>query len=417
MIIKSRLKKDIKAVVYLPASKSESNRGLTLKALTPYVDLDFSIDNLSDAEDTRVLNKLLFGDLESNSNLYNVGHAGTAMRFLTAYLAIKKDSKVILTGSDRMKERPIEILVEALIGIGADIHYLNKKGYPPIEIKGKNLLGGVVSIDSTVSSQYLSALLMIAPCLKNGLELHLKGKLVSKPYLDMTIDLMNSFGVDVGEEGNKYIVKPQIYKPASIRIESDWSAASYWYEIAALSKSCEIELRGLNKKSRQGDQELIQIFRIFGVETSWNEDGVVLSKSADTKLNYEKKYRFNLERTPDLAQAIICACAGLGLDAFFSGLSTLKIKETDRLLALKSELKKFNVELELIGNDKAELLNFNKITKPKIPVLTYQDHRMAMAFAPLALVVGEVQVKDSDVVKKSYPNFWNDLDLVFDVVI
>lgn len=417
MLIKSRLKKDIKAVVYLPASKSESNRGLMLKALTPYVDLSFSIENLSDAEDTRVLNRLLFGDLESKSNLYNVGHAGTAMRFLTAYLAIKKDSKVILTGSDRMQERPIEILVEALRGIGADIHYLNKKGYPPIEIKGENLLGGVVTIDSTVSSQYLSALLMIAPCLKNGLELQLKGKLVSKPYLDMTVDLMNSFGVEVGEEENKYLVKPQVYKPTSIKIESDWSAASYWYEIAALSKSCEIELRGLNKKSRQGDQELIQIFRVFGVETFWREDGVVLSKSAGIKLNHEKTYRFNLERTPDLAQTIICTCAGLGLNAFFSGLSTLKIKETDRLLALKSELKKFNIELDLIGANKAGLLIFNKITKPQIPVLTYQDHRMAMAFAPLALVIGEVQIEDPDVVKKSYPNFWNDLDLVFDVVI
>ena len=228
---------------------------------------------------------------------------------------------------------------------------------------------------------------------------------------------MHEFGVEVIKTSNSYKIKPQSYIFKCIKIESDWSAASYWFEIAALSEFCEIELIGLNKNSRQGDQELVQIFKIFGVNTSWNTNGVTISKFGVKQLDYNKVYHFNLERTPDLAQTIICTCAGLGLKAVFTGLSTLKIKESDRLLALQTELKKFNVQLNIEGLDKAELLNENIIIEPEKPIATYQDHRMAMSFAPLALIVEKVKIEDSDVVKKSYPNYWNDLKTVFEVVI
>jgi len=258
---------------------------------------------------------------------------------------------------------------------------------------------------------------MIAPLLKNGLDLKLVGKVVSKPYLDMTLALMSSFGVEVLKSENSYKIAPQNYSlNETIVIESDWSAASYWYQVAAFSDSCQIELKGLKNESLQGDSELVNLFKMFGVITTWTEQGVIISKST-VRFDYEKIYCFDLEQTPDLAQTLICTCAGLGLKAKFFGLSTLKIKETDRLVALKSELKKFSVQLVIVGSDEAELLNKSNISKPNHSVATYEDHRMAMSFAPLALVVGEVTIENSTVVKKSYPNYWNDMATVFNVVI
>lgn len=414
MIIKLKTK-NFTTTVDLPASKSESNRALILKALSAHQDSDAELINLSDAEDTVTLHDLL--NNEPKEFIYNVGHAGTAMRFLTAYFAQKNDSKVVLTGSERMQNRPIMVLVKALCQLGASVDYIGKEGFPPLLIKGKTIEGGELIIDSTVSSQYLSALLMIAPLLKNGLKLTLEGKTVSEPYLDMTVSLMNDFGVEVTKKDNTYLVLPQSYYFKTIQIESDWSAASYWYQLAALSESCEIALKGLKRNSRQGDSQLVELFSVFGVSTTWNEEGILITKHKTTKIDFEKEYHFNLERTPDLAQTIICTCAGLGLKTRITGLSTLKIKETDRLLALQTELKKLNVILNRIGEETAELLNTTQIAAPNVPIATYEDHRMAMAFAPLALIVGQLNIENPEVVKKSYPNFWSDLNMVFNVVI
>lgn len=410
MKIKS-LTSAVKAEVELPASKSESNRVLIITALAKSA-ID-AIGNLSKAKDTQVLKEILFFNNECST--VDVGHAGTAMRFLTAFFAVGAQNDVVITGSSRMQQRPISVLVDALNSIGADISYLNNEGYPPVLIKKNTLDGLFLEIDASVSSQYISSILMIAPVLANGLIIKMTGTLVSRPYIDMTIDLMQFFGVTVLSKNNEIKILPQVYKVKPIIIESDWSAASYWYEIAALSNSCQITLLGLKKESRQGDQKIAELYKKFGVKTEWHSNGVVLIKSSSFLLDKSKLYQFDLNETPDLAQALICTCAGLGIESRFEGLSTLKIKETDRLFALKKELMKFNVDLQIINDSIAHLDRGQTIIKSSIPIETYEDHRMAMSFAPLALVINEVSILNSEVVNKSYPSFWIDLEKVFAV--
>lgn len=407
MNIKKRNNKvESSIIINLPFSKSESNRVLIISYLEK-IDI-CNIGNLSESEDTKVLQKNI-----SKINIeVNVGHAGTSMRFLISYFSTQ-NSVVKLTGSDRMQERPIKPLVDALIKIGADIKYLKKEGFPPVLINGnKNILGGEVELDTSVSSQYLSSLLMISPKLPKGLKIITKGKIVSEPYVDMTIKIMEKFGVDVQREKQSYIIKNQNYKSIKYNVEADWSAASYWYEILSLSdNSFKIQLNGLRENSFQGDSNVVNIFKNFGVKTEWNNKGILISKE-DNILNKDQLYEFDLVNTPDLAQTIICTCVGLGLKACFKGLSTLKIKETDRLKALKTELKKFNVNLE-IGENYAKITDVYKLKTPCVPIETYNDHRMAMSIAPLVAKVKELKINNSDVVKKSYPNFWKDLNSVF----
>lgn len=407
----TRFTNSIELTVNLPGSKSESNRALILNAIA--MNFKDSIANLSEARDTEVLCSIL----SNPTHEVNVGHAGTAMRFLTAYYSSKDGVNTVIAGSERMQNRPIKVLVDALEVLGANIEYLGKEGYPPLQIKGSQLKGGELEIDSSISSQYISALLMIAPTLKDGLLLKLKGNSVSKPYINMTIDLMNHYGVEIVNKNNEYTVGSANYTIKPITIESDWSAASYWYEIAALTETCKIELKGLVKNSRQGDRKVVEFYKEFGVFTEWVKGGVVLTKNSSFELNTEKDYQFNLEETPDLAQTLICTCAGLGLNAKFTGLSTLKIKETDRLKALKIELVKFGIELNLVNNSEAILKGSQVMRFSNQSIETYQDHRMAMSFAPLALVVNRVNILNPEVVKKSYPKYWDDLGIVFEIEI
>lgn len=405
-----RNKINLKLEINLPASKSESNRVLIIDKLAGG---DFSnLRNLSQAEDTKILRSIL----KNNNKVADVGHAGTAMRFLTAYYAVQ-NQRVELTGSKRMQERPIKVLVDALNSLGGDINYLGKQGYPPLCINSCDelLKGDKITIDASVSSQYLSALLMVAPYFSNGLEIRLDGGLVSKPYVDMTIQLMKYFGVEVQIKENSFFTPKQFYLPKVYTVESDWSAASYWFEIASLSKTCEIQLNGLKKDSLQGDIALVSHYEKLGVQTVWNDKGILLKRKEGYDLKSFDVVHFDLIDTPDLAQTLICSCAALGINSSFTGLSTLKIKETDRLLALKNELYKMGVELD-VNSDSATLFNAGNLIKPSIPINTYEDHRMAMSFAPLALVVGDLEINDSEVVKKSYPTFWEDMKAVFDVV-
>ncbi len=390
--------------VNLPSSKSESNRVLIIRALAQS---NLDVSNLSEAEDTKVLEKILNNIADSYE--INVGHAGTAMRFLTAYLSMQGKREFLLSGSKRMEQRPIKILVEALNKIGADILCQKKEGFPPLLIKGQKLKGGHLSIDSSVSSQYISALLLIAPILENGLELELKENIVSSPYLKMTIDLMRYFNVIVKVKETEFRIEKQRYTFKKINIESDWSAASYWYEIAALSSSCNIQLNGLVKNSRQGDAVLSKIFESFGVLSIWNKKGLQLVKNKDFRFDKEMVLTIDLTNTPDLTQTLVCTCVGIGLKFRFTGLSTLVIKETNRLEALKNELIKFEVELISRNNSELELIDEYKLNVPNDVIKTYKDHRMAMAFAPLCLKIKGLEVDDLEVVKKSYPNYWKDV--------
>ena len=394
----------INATVNLPSSKSESNRVLIIRALAQSCEV---ITNLSEAEDTVVLEKAL--DSLSDSKVVNIGHAGTAMRFLTAYLSLQTSGTFLLSGSKRMEQRPIGILVSALKKVGADIVYQKKEGFPPLAIKGRQLKGGVIEIDSSVSSQYISALLLISPLLEDGLIIRLKGEVVSSPYLEMTIRLMRYFNVQVTVEASVFKIEKQAYKFKEIKIESDWSAASYWFEIAALSSSCSIQLNGLFKESRQGDSVLPMLYQSFGVTSIWNDKGLELVKDNNFQLAKETVIEFDLTDTPDLAQTLVCTCIGLGLKFKLKGLSTLVIKETNRLEALKNECNKFKVALTIVNNSELELVEDYTVEKPSEQINTYEDHRMAMAFAPLVLRVGHLSIENASVVKKSYPRYWDDV--------
>lgn len=361
------------------------------------------VDNISDAADTVTLNSILSG---KSPELVDIGPAGTAMRFLTAFYSVK-DSEHTLTGSARMKQRPIGILVDALRTLGADIQYLEKEGFPPLKIKGPlSQKTKEVRIKGNISSQYISALLLIAPKLEQGLNLVIEGELTSKPYVEMTLAMMEQAGIKHNWKGNVITIESQSFNKVVINVEPDWSAASYWYAIAALSEDAQLFLPGLNGYSLQGDSIITEIMANFGISSQFKDGGVYIFKEAK---KIERKI-FDFKECPDLAQTVIVCCAALGHEATFTGLETLKIKETDRVNALQTELLKIGVKL-IEKNQTYKLdcsgLDLNK----RVKIATYDDHRMAMAFAPLALVMPELEIEDHLVVEKSYPDFWKHLGI------
>ena len=398
--------------IKITGSKSETNRLLLLQALYP----NLILDNTSNSDDSEVMLQVLkdFQHSASSIQLFDVHHAGTAMRFLTAFFAIQEGKEIVITGSDRMKERPIEILAAALNHLGADISYLENEGFPPIRIKGKKLTENKVALPAHVSSQYISALLLIASNLENGLELILDGEITSVPYIKMTLAFLNEIGIKTSFEKNLITVKSNkvLMDSKLITVESDWSSASYWYAIVAISEiGTQISLSSFKKNSVQGDSILVEIYKDFGVETVFNEDkSITISKTKNSQLSL---VNYQLNNCPDIAQTIAVTCFGLGIGCDLYGLHTLKIKETDRLEALKTELVKLGATVT-VTNESLHIKASNRIHKNRV-IKTYQDHRMAMAFAPLALKV-PIVIEDANVVTKSYPAFWEDLKRVGFVV-
>ncbi len=383
--------------VKITGSKSESNRLLLLQALYP----EFELANVSNSDDSC----LMTDALASYSEVVDIHHAGTAMRFLTAYFSIQEGRETILTGSKRMKERPIKILAEALQDLGADISYVENEGFPPIKIKGKKLNKYQVTLKANVSSQYISALLLIASKLENGLELTLEGEITSVPYINMTLSLLDEIGVESSFIGNVITVKPNTKKLASktLTVESDWSSASYYFSLAALSEAgTEITLSSYKENSLQGDSVLVDIYKHFGVKSVFSGNSLTLKKETSNLLPLS----LDLKNAPDIAQTIAVTCFALGISCDLKGLHTLKIKETDRLVALKTEIEKLGGSV--IITDKSLHLSASKNIKELVSIATYNDHRMAMAFAPLALRV-PIIIEDAAVVSKSYPTFWDDL--------
>lgn len=384
--------------IKVTGSKSETNRLLLLQALYPNI----SLENISKSDDSDAMQMALL----SKNEVIDIHHAGTAMRFLTAFFAILENKEIVLTGSSRMKERPIKILVEALQQLGAEITYEENEGFPPIRIKGQKLSKSKVTLKADVSSQYISALLLIAPKLENGLELTLEGEITSIPYIKMTLALLKEIGVETSFENNIIKVKPQFtIHNSQLTIESDWSSASYFYSIIALSGiGTQITLSSYKENSLQGDSALSEIYKDFGVETKFNDNKTItISK---VKTHNLQPIIYNLKDCPDIAQTIVVTCFGLGIACHLTGLHTLKIKETDRLEALKNELSKLGV-IVFVTNDTLTIQQSNNpIVQSSIK--TYQDHRMAMAFAPLALKTS-ITIEEADVVSKSFPTFWEDL--------
>lgn len=381
----------------ITGSKSESNRVLLLQAL--YKGL--TINNLSNSDDSRLMQNAI----ASEDTIVDIHHAGTAMRFLTAYFATRVGKTTTLTGSERMQERPIKILVDALNSLGASIKYTKKEGYPPLLIEGKTLSESVVHLKANVSSQYISALLLVAPTLKHGLTLHLEGEITSTPYINMTLSLLNDLGVQSTFESNTITVQPFVGNVTkTFTVESDWSSASYFYSIVALSPvGTQINISAYKPNSLQGDAVLKDIYKKLGVESTF--EGTVLSlKKVDTP--EIKKLTLDLSNAPDIAQTIAVTCLGLQLDCTLTGLHTLKIKETDRLVALQNEIKKLGTSIQ-ITNDSLHLKSPSTLCSG-VHIATYNDHRMAMAFAPLALKT-TLYIDDAEVVSKSYPDFWEDL--------
>lgn len=385
------------AQISLPASKSISNRALILDALSysPY-----DIENLADCDDTNVL----VSALDSNSTTFDIGAAGTTMRFLTAFLS-KTVGEWVITGSERMKQRPIKLLVDALNGLGARIEYLENDGYPPLKIVGSALVGGEIHLKGNVSSQYISALMMIAPCMLKGLKIVLEGKIISKPYINMTMQMMDEYGIDVDFLGNVIQIEPQEYQPIPYKVESDWSAASYWYEILSLVGKGGVFLKGLGENSYQGDSKVADLFEQLGVKTTYMEDGVLLSPNGE--LTTRMEYDFTDE--PDLTQTFAVTCCLKGIPFKFSGLETLKIKETDRIAALINELAKLGYVVYEPAESQLAWDGARCEPASPISIATYHDHRMAMAFAPAALVT-PIIVENPQVVTKSYPCFWDDFE-------
>lgn len=395
----------IRGKITLPGSKSISNRVLMIKALSG---LSFSINNLSDSDDTKHLVHAfeLIGNNTSNS--IDIGHAGTDMRFLTAFLSTQNKS-LELTGSERMQQRPIKELVDTLKNLGADISYKNNEGYPPLLIKGKKIAGGKTTINGNVSSQFISALLLVAPYFEKGLELTIEKNLVSRPYIDMTIAMMRELGASVEWNQNIITVKsvPYTYHKTEYLVESDWSAASYFYSLVAMSGiNTELSIQGLFQKSLQADSSCDEIYRSFGVETQYLENEIKITK---TKLLIEENFKYDFLNCPDIAQTVVCSCVGLKTSFQLTGLQTLKVKETDRILALKNEVSKFGCDLDVTLSAISYDRNKTQTPDSKFYIATYNDHRMAMAFAPLCMVFENVIIEESEVVSKSYPQFWNDL--------
>lgn len=383
--------------ITITGSKSETNRLLLLQALYSNI----SIENISKSDDSDAMQTALL----SKENVIDIHHAGTAMRFLTAFFAVQEGREVVLTGSSRMKERPIKILVEALQQLGAEITYEGEVGFPPIRIKGQKITENKVSLKANVSSQFISALLLIAPRLENGLELKLEGEITSIPYIKMTLALLSKIEVETTFENNVIKVEPKSsIEDLQLLVESDWSSASYFYSIMALSNiGTRIKLSSYKQNSLQGDSALVEIYKDFGVETVFVNNTVVLHKVNNCQLSIAN---YKLNNCPDIAQTIAVTCFGLGVACNLMGLHTLKIKETDRLEALKIELTKLGANIS-VTNDSLSLKSSSKINE-NVSISTYQDHRMAMAFAPLALKV-QLLIEDAEVVTKSFPTYWKDL--------
>lgn len=384
--------------VVLPASKSISNRALIISALSGTKDVP---ENVSECDDTFVMVRAL--GAPAGQETIDIMAAGTAMRFLTAYLCVQESVERVLTGTERMKHRPIAILVDAMRSLGADIEYVGEEGFPPLRIKGKSLAGGSIELAGNVSSQYISAMLMIGPVLKEGLTLTLTGGIVSRPYIDMTLSIMREFGAVATFEGNVIRVEPTGYKPIPYYIENDWSASSYWYEMVALTPGGEVRLPGLFAESLQGDQGVKDIFGMLGVETSFG-DGVLLRHTGKRV----ERLDIDMLRVPDLAQTVVVTCCMLDVPFRITGLQSLKIKETDRITALRTELRKLGY---VIGeeNDSVLLWDGTRCEADEQPAIdTYEDHRMAMSFAPCCQVLGEIRINNPEVVSKSYPTFWKE---------
>ncbi|RXM46037.1 3-phosphoshikimate 1-carboxyvinyltransferase [Flavobacterium sp. YO64] len=380
----------------ITGSKSETNRLLLLKALFPNI----TLANTSNSDDSEVMQKALAG----NDEIVDIHHAGTAMRFLTAYFAVNEGREVVMTGSSRMQERPIKILVEALAQLGVEISYEKEVGYPPIRIKGKKVTASKVTLAANVSSQYISALLLVAAKLENGLELTLEGEITSIPYIKMTLALLKDLDIQTSFEGNVIKVYPkESIESKEMVVESDWSSASYFFSLAALADAAKITLSSYKENSLQGDSELVSLYEKMGVKTTFQNNQMTLEKQAG--FTYED-VNFELNNTPDIAQTIVVTCLGLGIGCHLTGLHTLKIKETDRLEALRIELTKLGANIS-VTNDSLTLLPSGEINQD-VHIATYNDHRMAMAFAPLAIKV-PIIIDDAEVVSKSYPDFWNDL--------
>ena len=383
--------------IAITGSKSESNRLLILQALFPKI----IIKNISNSDDSKITENAL----KSTDSIIDIHHAGTAMRFLTAYFSTQPGREIILTGSQRMQERPIKLLVNALKDLGAEISYDKKEGYPPLKIIGKKIIKSKVALQANISSQYISALMLIAPSLEDGLTIELTGQLTSVPYIKMTQTILDELGFETTFEKNKIqISSAKRIEPKTWTIESDWSSASYFYSILALSRQGNICLSSYKKESNQGDSALSEIYKSLGVVTSFNRGMINLTKVKE--FNFTESININLINTPDLAQTIAVSCLGLGIGCKLSGLHTLKIKETDRLRALKIEMEKLGAKVD-ITSDSLELYPNAKLKKD-IAINTFNDHRMAMAFAPLALKA-PIIINDSEVVSKSYPAFWDDL--------
>lgn len=414
IIYSLRAPKTLQGTVQLPASKSISNRALIIHALarkgdaaapTP-LNWEQGPKNLSDCDDTAVIIKAL----RDNPEVIDIRAAGTAMRFMTAYLAVMPGEHV-LTGTERMKHRPIGILVNALRQLGADISYEGEEGFPPLRIKGKPLSGGIIDIPGNMSSQYVSAMLMIGPVLENGLELRLKGNVISRPYIDLTLWMMREFGADADwTSGDTVFVRPTPYQPCNYLIENDWSSASYWYEMMALTDDpdAELQLPGLTDGSKQGDSAARYIFSILGVKTTFAKDGSVVLRKNNRVV---PRLDYDFVNSPDLVQTVVTTCVAKGIPFHFHGLQTLKIKETDRIEALRNELRKLGFVIR-VEKDYDLIWDGTRCEPTGEPIETYEDHRMAMSFAPLAIVNPGLSISHPQVVTKSYPRFWEEMKKV-----
>ncbi len=408
-IIISKPDKTLRGSITLPASKSISNRLLMIRAFSGQ---DFPIKNLSEAEDTLLLQKLLGVILQGNNRKkvleIDAANAGTVMRFLTSFLCTKP-GKWVITGSERMKQRPIGILADALNHLGASVDFLAKPGYPPLLITGGELKGKELSIDTGVSSQFTTALLLLSPYLPAGLILHLKGKTVSFTYTEMTLHLMELFGAKMKRGKTLIHVKPGHYKPIDFTVEADWSAAAFWYEAAVFAEDVDLELKGLRFESLQGDAILPAIYQNFGIRTEFTAAGIRLTKIS-------KKvdgFYFDFTNYPDIAQSVIATCAGIGIRGRFEGVQSLQIKETDRLRAMKHEIEKLGIQISFSGEAGLISALEMKPSKPKFPdgitFETYGDHRTAMTLAQFAFKAGALKILNPDVVVKSYPRFWENM--------
>ncbi|MCG9794205.1 3-phosphoshikimate 1-carboxyvinyltransferase [Flavobacterium algicola] len=387
---------NLQATIAVTGSKSETNRLLLLKALFPTI----TLSNTSNSDDSEVMEKALKGDEE----IVDIHHAGTAMRFLTAFFAVNEGREVVLTGSPRMQERPIKVLVDALKQLGAVITYEKEEGYPPIRIKGQKITASKVAIPANVSSQYISALSLVASKLENGIELNLVGEITSVPYIKMTLALLNDLDIKTSFEGNTIRVYPAIAVPSKVMVvESDWSSASYFFSLVALADTASITISSYKENSLQGDSALVELYAALGVESNFENNQLTLTKKAKfTPVDVN----FELNNTPDIAQTIVVTCLGLGIGCHLTGLHTLKIKETDRLEALRIELIKLGANIS-VTDETLTLVAATEINH-NIKIATYNDHRMAMAFAPLALKV-PIIIENAEVVSKSYPDFWDDM--------